>query len=134
MSIKVKAFGTLWSPRCTTEEPTQLPSWACVCWRSSAMARPTRGAGWTWFCFCGEREKRERRTGEFFCVLKEEEEKIEKEKKSSVSHPLQPLPRVREPVAPPGPGPEQVLLGEHPEAEHVVGDGAPQSERLPVNK
>ena len=47
LSMNVRALGTLWSPRCTTEEPTHEPRLACVAWRSWAMARPTRGAGWT---------------------------------------------------------------------------------------
>ena len=49
LSMKCRAFGTLWSPRCTTAEPTHPPS---RCWqrhRMLWMALLTRGAGCTRF-------------------------------------------------------------------------------------
>lgn len=49
LSMKCRAFGTLWSPRCTTAEPTQPPS---RCWQRHKMlwmALLTRGAACTRF-------------------------------------------------------------------------------------
>lgn len=77
-----------------------------------------------------KREKRERDVS--FWERKKSKKRFQKKKNFLPPHPLQPLSRVREPVAPARAGPEQVLLREHPEAEHVVGDGAPEGERLPV--
>ena len=85
LSMKVSAFGTLWSPRWTTEDPTQEPREACVAWRSWAMARPTRGAGWTWEV--DEREEREERKRCEFLGKKKVEEKISKKKKLPSSSP-----------------------------------------------
>ena len=54
LSMNMRALGTLWSPRWTTEEPTQLPR---RCWHlcsTLCMARDTLGACCTLFrpCTC----------------------------------------------------------------------------------
>ena len=65
---------------------------------------------------------------DFFELKKDAKKRFKK----SLSYPLQPLPGVREPVSSARGGAKEVLLGQHPEAEHVVGDGPPERERLPV--
>ena len=44
LSIKVRAFGTLWSPRWTTDEPIQDPNERCARLKISLIAFPMRGA------------------------------------------------------------------------------------------
>jgi hypothetical protein len=81
----------------------------------------------------GEREREERESVSFSGSRRNSKTKKREEKNSkTLSHPLQPLPGVREPVAPPGARAKQVLLGQHPEPKHVVGDGAPECECLPL--